>query len=183
MAHSGTETQRTSRLVRRRPTPNSENASSKPRVNSRQITGLASSNSERSSMCGSILEPPISNLQNLPGASETPRVLGRLIGTPERLEVRLTRRKQSTECRPNRYSSHRTSWRQHLASTWAANGRLAFHESRTTGHESRVPGSDHEPGFRRPVFGRSRNTSHESRASRCYNLSSGNIPARSASVS
>jgi hypothetical protein len=78
------------------------------------------------------LQLPASSVQppGLIGVPETLRVLGRLIGTPERLETRLSHTKQTKATRSNRYSSHLPV--------------LPFtnHQSRITSHQSRcLPGA------------------------------------------
>jgi hypothetical protein len=109
LAHFYTEHQRRTRLVACLSTSNSESVSSRLRVNSRQITEFPFSNGEPPRMCGFHIEPLISSVQNLIGVPETLRVLRRLIGTPERLETRVSHRKQTTGCCSNRYSSRHTN--------------------------------------------------------------------------
>ena len=110
-----------------------------------RLTELRFSNSEPSAVRSSNRGPLGSNLQRLTGVPETLRVLGRLIGTPERLETRVSHRKQTVATPSNRYTSH-------LADTLPfiyrdARGRalshpreaFASHRSLLTSHHSSPP--------------------------------------------
>ena len=138
LAHFHVEHQRTP-LLARFPSSNSENASSRPRAKSSRIIEFRFSNSEPPGVCGSTLEPP-SHLQNRIGVPETLRVLGRLIGTPGRLETRVSHRKQTLAAPSNRYTSHPVN-----ALPFALSHRReasASHQSLLTSHHSPVSTRD-----------------------------------------
>lgn len=73
--------------------PNSENASSSAQLKPLRISNFHFSNSELPAARASNLEPPTSNVQNLPD-------------TPERVETDVSHRKQRVAYRSTRHSSH-----------------------------------------------------------------------------
>ncbi len=87
---------------------NSETVSSSTRVKPLRISDIRISNSEPSDCRAEFAlanhHSLLTTHKPLIGAPETLRVLGRLIDTPERLETRVSRRKQTVAAPSNRYS-------------------------------------------------------------------------------